>query len=59
MHAMRRYFVSRSTPYALACLLQKLLILKEMWLLHIAHGEFYEAYHLYQDKILHVRQVWA
>ncbi|KUF96173.1 hypothetical protein AM588_10005875 [Phytophthora nicotianae] len=31
--------------------IDKLLILKEMWLFHIVHGEFYEAYHLYQDKI--------
>ncbi|KAG1688702.1 hypothetical protein DVH05_003139 [Phytophthora capsici] len=31
--------------------IDKLLILKELWLFHIVHGEFYEAYHLYQDKI--------
>ncbi|CAI5726086.1 unnamed protein product [Hyaloperonospora brassicae] len=29
----------------------KMSILKEKWLFHIAHGEFYEAYHMYRDTI--------
>ncbi|ETP49843.1 hypothetical protein F442_04707 [Phytophthora nicotianae P10297] len=37
--------------------IDKLLILKEMWLFHIVHGEFYEAYHLYQDKIEQLEEV--
>lgn len=37
--------------HALWFLSQKMSILKEMWLFHIIHGEFYEAYHMYQDKI--------
>ncbi|CAI5720713.1 unnamed protein product [Peronospora destructor] len=34
----------------------KMLILKEMWLFHIAHGEFYEAYHMYRDKIEQMKE---
>ena len=26
-------------------------ILKERWLFHVVHGEFYEAYHMYRDNI--------
>ncbi|KAG6971231.1 hypothetical protein JG688_00004520 [Phytophthora aleatoria] len=37
--------------------IDKVLILKEMWLFHIVHGEFYEAYHLYQDKIEQLEEV--
>ncbi|KAG7390414.1 hypothetical protein PHYPSEUDO_007937 [Phytophthora pseudosyringae] len=37
--------------------IDKILILKEMWLFHIVHGEFYEAYHLYQDKIQQMEEV--
>ncbi|KAE8904078.1 hypothetical protein PF005_g7747 [Phytophthora fragariae] len=31
--------------------IDKMSILKEMWFFHIIHGEFYEAYHIYHDKI--------
>lgn len=37
-----------------ALVFQKMSILREMWFFHIIHGEFYEAYHMYQDKIQHV-----
>ncbi|KAL7997776.1 putative TATA box-binding protein-associated factor RNA polymerase I subunit A [Plasmopara halstedii] len=36
--------------------IDKGLILKEMWLFYIGHGDFYEAYHLYQDKILLIEE---
>ncbi|KAI9911236.1 hypothetical protein PsorP6_008892 [Peronosclerospora sorghi] len=35
----------------------KMIILKEMWLFHVVHGEFYEAYYLYQDKIEQVKRL--
>ncbi|RQM15458.1 hypothetical protein DD237_003463 [Peronospora effusa] len=34
----------------------KMLILKEMWLFHVVHGEFYEAYHMYRDKIEQMKE---
>ncbi|KAI9992302.1 hypothetical protein PInf_017695 [Phytophthora infestans] len=37
--------------------IDKVLILKELWLFHIVHGEFYEAFHLYQDKIEQLEEV--
>ncbi|KAL4102838.1 hypothetical protein PRIC1_006580 [Phytophthora ramorum] len=40
------YDAALATPH-----IDKLSIMKEMWLFHMIHGEFYEAYHLYQDKI--------
>ncbi|KAG7400434.1 hypothetical protein PHYBOEH_005809 [Phytophthora boehmeriae] len=36
--------------------LDKMLLLKEMLLFHIIHGEFYEAYRLYQDKIQNLEE---
>ncbi|KAI9992488.1 hypothetical protein PInf_017902 [Phytophthora infestans] len=37
--------------------IDKVLILKELWLFHIVHEEFYEAFHLYQDKIEQLEEV--
>ncbi|KAG6615439.1 Tetratricopeptide-like helical [Phytophthora cinnamomi] len=36
--------------------IDKMSILKEMWFFHIIHGEFYEAYHMYLDKIQHMKE---
>ncbi|CAH0476842.1 unnamed protein product [Peronospora belbahrii] len=36
--------------------IDKMLILKEIWLFHVVHGEFYEAYHIYRDKIEQMKE---